>query len=111
MRPFLYVYVCLPLALLVPALVYAGQIYGSIVSAGRGVGRAPLEVNCGGNKTPGVTGPDGSYRINVAQQGQCTLTLPDQPGRPSTVIFSSPNPTSYNYELLPRQGTYELQRR
>ena len=110
MRPFLYVYVCLPLALLVPALVYADRVRIDRVGR-RGVGRAPLEVNCGGNKTPGVTGPDGSYRINVAQQGRCTLTLPDQPGRPSTVIFPSPNPTSYNYELLPRQGTYELQRR
>ena len=109
MRPLLYL--CLPVALLVPAVVHAGQIYGSIVSGGRGVGRTPLEVNCGGNKTPGVTGPDGSYRINVPQQGQCTLTLPDQPGGPSAVIFSSPNPAAYNYELVPRQGTSELQRR
>lgn len=110
MRPFKYF--CLAIVLLLPAVLYAGQIYGSITSGGKGVARANIEINCGGAITKGVTAADGSYRINVPQQGQCTLTLPDYAGRPAAVIFSNPNPSPYNFELVRRaDGNYELRRR
>ena len=47
-----------------------------------------------------TTAADGAYRINVPQQGQCTLALPDQAGKPSAMVFSSPNPALYNFELV-----------
>lgn len=110
MRPLKYF--CLAIALLLPAVLYAGQIYGSITSAGRGVARANIEINCSGAITRGATAADGSYRIPVPQQGQCTLMLPDYAGRPSAVIFSNPNPSLYNFELVRRpDGNYELRRR
>ena len=103
----------LAIVLLVPAVVYGGQIYGTIVMEGQGVKSAALEIQCGkDDAVKGTTAADGSYRINVPQQGQCTLTLPSYEGSPSAAIFSGPNPAAYNYELAKRaDGSYELKRR
>ena len=109
MRPITGVW--LTVALLFPAAVHAGQIYGTIVLGGKGVS-TKIEIKCGDDATGGESAADGSYRINVAQQGQCTLMLPAYMGAPSSAIFSGPNPTAYNFELaqLP-DGNYELRRR
>jgi hypothetical protein len=107
MRPFKYF--CIAIALIFPALLYAGQIYGTVTSEGKGVPQANIEINCSGATTMGATRADGSYRINVPQQGQCTLTLPNYAGRPSAVIFSNPNPASYSFELVRGgDGNYTL---
>jgi hypothetical protein len=99
------------LALLFPAVVHAGQIYGTIVLGGNGV-RTRIEIKCGDDATAGESAADGSYRINVAQQGQCTLTLPAYAGAPSSAVFSGPNPAAYNFDLFQRpDGNYELRRR
>jgi len=97
-------------ALLVPAAVYAGQVYGTIVMDGKGVGGANIEIQCGNDMTTGTTGADGSYRINVAQQGQCTFSLPSH-GKASAMIFSGPNPSAFNFELVKAGDKYELKRR
>ena len=104
---------CLAIALLVPAVVYGGQVYGTIVMEGQGVKSAALEIQCGkDDPVKGTTAADGSYRVNVEQQGQCTLTLPSYEGRPSAAIFSGPNPAAYNYELVKgANGKFELKRR
>ena len=104
---------CVAIALLVPAVVYGGQIYGTIVMEGQGVKSAALEIQCGkDDPVKGTTAADGSYRINVPQQGQCTLTLPSYEGSPSAAIFSGPNPAAYNYELVKgANGKFELKRR
>jgi len=95
------------------AAVYAGQLYGTIVFEGQGLKSAAIEIQCGEEKpVTGTTAADGSYRINVPQQGQCTLRLPSYEGRPSAAVFSGPNPAAYNYELAKlADGKYELKRR
>ena len=103
--------VCFVAALLVPTMLYAGQVYGTIVMDGKGVGGAGIEIQCGSDApTTGTTGADGSYRINVPQQGQCTLTLPAH-GKASAMIFSGPNPSAFNFELVKSGDKYELKRR
>ena len=111
MRPIACV--CFVAALFAPSVLYAGQIYGAIVSEGQGLKTVNIEVQCGKDEpVTGATAADGSYRINVPQQGQCTLVLPTYAGRPSAVIFSSPNPTLYNFELVRLgDGKYELRRK
>ena len=104
----------LAFALLVPpSLVDAGQIYGTIILGGQGVKAAPIEIQCGKEAAvTGTTAADGYYRINVSQQGQCTLTLTSYEGRPSAAVFSGPNPAAFNYELVKlSDGKYELKRR
>ena len=74
---------CVLVALIFTAVVDAGQIYGTIVSDGKGVASASIEIKCGtAESVTGSTAADGAYRINVAPQGQCTLTLPTYMGRP-----------------------------
>jgi hypothetical protein len=104
---------CVLLALCFPAVLDAGQVYGTIVSEGKGVASASIEIKCGSaDAVTGATAADGAYRINVAQQGQCTLTLPSYAGRPSASIFSSPNPALYNFDLVKLgDGKFELRRR
>ena len=104
---------CVLLALCFPAVLDAGQVYGTIVSEGKGVQSANIEIKCGSaDAVTGATAADGAYRINVAQQGQCTLTLPGYAGRPSASIFSSPNPALYNFDLVKLgDGKFELRRR
>jgi hypothetical protein len=105
-------YLCLTIALFLPAALHAGQVYGSVVYGGTGVAQATIEITCRGSTTSGVTAADGSYRINVTQEGQCTFTLAGYAGGPSAIIFSNPNPSAYNFELVMHQnGTYELRRR
>ena len=96
-----------------PDVLYAGQIYGTIVLGGQGVKDAKIEIQCGQEAAvSGATAADGAYRINVPQQGQCSLSLPSYEGRPSASVFSSPNPSAYNFELSKlADGKYELKRR
>ena len=101
------------IALAVPSLAQAGQVYGTIVMDGKGVGGAGIEITCGSDAAAkGTTAADGAYRINVQPQGQCTLTLPDHPGKPTATVFSGPNPALYNFELVKNgDGNFELKRR
>jgi hypothetical protein len=109
MQQLKYLYLSI---VLLPTALHAGQVYGSVTSAGSGVAKTGVEINCGGATTNGTTAGDGSFRINVPQQGQCLLTLPTYPGRPSAVVFSYPNPSQYDFELARRpDGNYELRRR
>ena len=118
--------ICVMLALFGMAVLDAGQIYGTIVSEGKGLPSANVEIKCGAECIPkfvedfkcgadtvtGSTAADGAYRINVAPQGQCTLTLTAVAGRPSAAIFSGPNPALYNFELVKLgDGKLELRRR
>lgn len=105
--------VCACLVLLWSVVLDAGQIYGTIVSEGQAVKSANIEIKCGtADAVTGATAADGAYRINVAQQGQCTLTLSGYAGRPSFAVFSSPNPALYNFELVKLgDGKFELRRR
>ena len=101
------------IAVLVPAVLSAGQIYGTIVADGKGIKDVSVDIKCGSNDAVSAkTAADGAYRINVTQQGQCTLTLPSYEGKPSAMVFSTPNPSAYNFELvkLP-DGKFELKRR
>ena len=105
-------YSCLAIVVLFPAILQAGQVYGTVTSGGKAVSQAAIEISCKGAVTSGATTGDGSYRVNVPQEGQCSLALPTYPGKPSAVIFSNPGPSTYNFDLVLRNdGNYELRRR
>ena len=104
---------CSAFAFSAVAVLSAGQIYGTIVAEGQPVKDTDVEIKCG-EEAPlkGKTAADGAYRINVPQQGQCSLTLPTYTGKPSAAIFSTPNPALYNFEVVKNaEGKLELKRR
>lgn len=94
---------------LAPTVVLAGPIFGSVIGPSGVLAGVAIEVNCGGAITTGSTATDGSYGMNVPQQGQCSFTLPSYAGRPSATIFSNPNPSTYHFKLVSANGRYELQ--
>ena len=112
MRP-LTAGLCLVFAICASAVVSAGQIHGTIVADGQPLKDTAIEITCGEEEpVTGKTAADGAYRINVAPQGQCSLTLPSYTGRPSAVVFSTPNPSLYNFQLVKvAEGKFELRRR
>jgi Carboxypeptidase regulatory-like domain len=99
MRRLLW-YFCLIFTLAVPIALYAGQIYGFIVDQnGAPLKGAEITINCGGGPISGATAADGTYRINVPQQGPCKLTLPKNGGASADVV-SYPNPSQYNFQFV-----------
>lgn len=112
MRP-LKTGLCFAFALSAWAVLSAGQIYGTIVADNQPVKDTDIEIKCG-EEAPlkGKTAADGAYRINVPQEGQCSLTLPTYAGRPSATVFSTPNPALYNFAVVKdADGKFELKRR
>ena len=101
------------LALSLSAVLSAGQVYGTIVADNQPVKDTDIEIACGEDPpVKGKTAADGAYRLNVPQQGQCTLTLPTYAGKPSATIFSTPNPALYNFTVVKNaEGKFELRRR
>jgi hypothetical protein len=112
MRP-IAVGLCFAFALSVSAVLSAGQIYGTIVAENQPVKDTDVEIKCGEDAPlKGKTAADGAYRINVPKEGQCSLTLPTYAGKPSASIFSTPNPTLYNFAVVKNaEGKFELKRR
>ena len=112
MRP-LKAGLCLSFALSAWVVLSAGQIYGTIVADNQPVKDTEIEIKCGEEAAlKGKTAADGAYRINVPQQGQCSLTLPAYAGKPSATIFSTPNPALYNFAVVKvAEGKFELKRR
>ncbi len=90
-------------------LLSAGQIYGTVTSAGKPVAGAAVTITCSGAETKGATTADGSYRVNVTPQGRCTFTLPSYMGSPSVLVFSHDKPALYDLDLTKKSdGNYEL---
>ena len=112
LRPLTAV-LCLAFALTASAVLSAGPIYGTIIADGKPVKDTDIEIKCGEDAPlKGKTAADGAYRISVTKEGRCTLTLPTSAGKPSATIFSTPNPTLYNFEIVKvAEGKYELKRR
>lgn len=102
----------LAVALASPAVLVAGQVYGTIVVEGQPLKGASVRIACAGaDPVTGTTAGDGSYRLNVPQQGQCTFAITSEDGQPSASVFSSPNPALYNFELVKAGGKLELRRK
>lgn len=104
---------CFAFALAASAVLTAGPIYGTIVAENLPLKDTEIEIKCGEDAPlKGKTAADGAYRISVPKEGQCSLALPSYAGKPSATIFSTPNPTLYNFTLVKvGEGKYELKRR
>lgn len=97
---------------LTPTAADAGTIYGVLSDGRKAVANAAIEIKCGNEpSTKGVSLRDGSYRVNVPQQGPCTFRLPGYPGAPSARVTSYRDPSQYDFELVKTKSGYQLRRR
>lgn len=65
------------LAAALPTLASAGEIYGKVSAGGAAVPEGTtVEARCGAKAYPAAkTDKSGSYRVEVAETGRCTLTI------------------------------------
>ena len=98
-------------ALLCPALLCAGPIYGVIFFNGSAVRGASITVSCGGPAGGGSTLDDGSYRINVPREGRCIFTVSSGSfGQASAEVVLSSGAVQYNFAVVRGGGGFELRR-
>lgn len=100
-------------ALLLPVIVSAGDIYGTLREGSSPRGGVHYQVlDAHGNATINtVTESNGSFRFSL-QNGRYTLRVAFGPRPADAPIYSSPNPAQYDFELVRQaDGSYSLVRR
>ena len=102
--------ICL-LAALGPACLFGGPIFGNISHNGQALRGASINISCPGGGGSGSTLDDGSYRVNVQAQGNCTLTVQSPVGAVSAPVVSSASAAQYNFAVVQKPGGgWELRR-
>jgi hypothetical protein len=90
---------------------FAGQVYGSLFLNGQPLRGVAVALRCGDEAVNKTTDADGVYRLFVRSTGNCQLIV-DPNGRHATAaIYSYDRPTGYNFDLVDRNGRWELVRR
>jgi hypothetical protein len=89
----------------------AGQVYGTIFQNGQPLRGVQVLLRCAGEDSPGATDADGVYRVFVRATGSCQLAVEPNGRNVVAGIYSYDRPTGYNFELVQRNGNWELIRR
>ena len=104
--------VLVSLIIFFPILSSAGEIYGTIRTAGGPVGGGvPITVECPGTRLDAKTDRFGSYLVFVPREGRCTMKV--QYGVreiPAIEVFSYQTSVRYNLLLEPSGDGYTLRR-
>ncbi len=101
--------VCL-ICLASPAM--AGEIFGTIVDAGKPVPEGTkVEVAVAGKTFTGATDKLGTYHVFAAEKGKGTLTAYYKNQKPTADIFSFDKATRYDYSLETADGKLILKRK
>jgi hypothetical protein len=104
--------VALGCGLLVPGPALAGQIFGQVLVNGADArGGVPISVNCGGQRGSGQTDGYGSYKVNVAGTGRCTLSITYDGSPLSLAVVSYKGPVRYILVITGSRGSYTMRRR
>ena len=69
-----------------------------------------IEITCRGKTYSGETDEFGSYRIYVAENGQCTLIAHFRGQAPSLPVYSYDTSVRYNLRMVEGDGRYSLER-
>lgn len=102
--------VCL-FAVFGPVYLFGGPIFGTISFRGQALRGASINISCPGGGGSGTTLDDGSYRVQVQVQGNCTLTVNSPAGAVGAPVVSSPTAAQYNFAVVQRpDGSLELRR-
>jgi hypothetical protein len=101
------------LALAVPNLASAGEIYGKITSGGAVVPEGTtVEATCGAKAYPAVkTDRGGSYDLVVNEVGKCTLTIGFKRQSASLAVASYDDAAQVDIVLDTKEGKLTARRR
>jgi len=94
------------------AAALAGEIFGSIRSDGKIVGKG-VKVEIAGASKPYGTETDnyGSYRIYLPEKGKFTLTVHYRQQKPSIPVYSYDRSTRYDFSVERKDSLYVLKRK
>jgi hypothetical protein len=101
------------LALAVPTLASAGEIYGKITMGGAVVPEGTtVEAKCGGKGYPPVkTDKTGSYHLVVNETGKCTLTIGSKGQSASLEVVSYDDGAQADLVLETKDGKLTARRK
>jgi hypothetical protein len=103
---------CFGLIILVASAAMAGEIYGTIVDAGKPIpAGTKVEVTAAGKSYAGETDKFGSYHVFVNEKGKCQLTVNYQNQKPAADIFSYDKATRYDWTIETVGGKLALKRK
>ncbi len=103
---------CLTLILFVTSLATAGEIFGTIVDAGKPVPEGTkIEVNIAGKEYTGATDKSGTYHVFATDKGKGTLTANYKGQRPAADVFSFEKATRYDFTVETVDGKLTLKRK
>lgn len=100
----------LSLLFLVPALTFAGEIFGTLKKDGKPLAKQEVRILQNGNVIGTATTDDkGYYSITIKQVGKCTLDLPGYDGA-TFDVFSTNNSTDYTLSLTKVGDKWQLKK-
>ena len=94
------------------SMALAGEIYGTIVDAGRPIpAGVKIEIAAAGKTYTGETDKFGSYHIFAGDRGKCQLTVHYKDQKPAVDIFSYERATRYDWIVETTNGKLALKRK
>ncbi len=103
---------CAAAAFLLPTIVLAGEIYGSLREGGKAVAKGTkIEIVTPKKTYSTQTDAYGSYRLYVVEKGKCTLKVSYKDQTPSFELYSYERSTRYDMSLESKDGKYSLRRK
>ncbi|MGE5790500.1 MAG: hypothetical protein ACM33C_06500 [Syntrophaceae bacterium] len=102
MRQFLLAMLCLAISC---TTALAGEIYGTVKEGGKPIkAGTKIEVKCAKGSYSAETDNLGSYRLFVAEQGKCTLSVKSGDVAPQMTVNSFEDSARYNLVLEKKDG-------
>ncbi len=103
----------LAIAIVLPGLASAGEVYGKVTFEGAAVGEGvEVTASCGAKNYPAVkTDKTGSYNLVVAETGKCTLTISYKGESASVSIASYDDAAQADVVLGKKDGKLAARRR
>ena len=104
--------ICLLIISFVTSVAMAGEIYGTIVDAGKPVpAGVKVEVTVAGKSFTGETDKFGSYHVFATGKGKGTLAAHYKDQKPAADIFSYDKATRYDWTVETVDGKLTLRRK
>jgi hypothetical protein len=103
---------CLIFLIFTSSAALAGEIFGTIVDAGKPVAAGvKVEVSVAGKSVTGETDQSGTYHVFIAEKGKGTLTVQYKDQKPADSIFSFDKAARYDYIIETDGGKMILKRK
>ncbi len=104
--------ICSAFILFVTSVAMAGEIFGTIIDAGKPVPEGvKVEIVVAGKTYTGATDKFGTYHVFAAEKGKGTLTAYYKNQKPAADVFSFDKATRYDYTVETADGKLTLKRK